>query len=148
MAMSTTPFLTFQDIATNAVMVLNVTAFEEHAPVRRGGRQRAFDGTMLSTEGDSKYEANATVEFLHGFEVQLFLNFISSRSGADFRPEGSRLVRLRQVQSNSSGRNNFPLDVYVHVGRRTPFEHLEPSGIAGGSVLVTGWSVELLIEEY
>lgn len=131
-------------------MFPNVVAWREHEPDFRGGRQRAFDGTLLSSEYAPKFSASATVEFWSAADLLSFEAFISS--GQDVytgRTTGSRRLYLAAASSvltvTAGGGGIY---VYVHMGTRTPFEYVSPNPSQPNFPLLTlGWTVELLIEE-
>lgn len=152
MPMVTTPtFLPFMEIGVSGPMhVLNCVAYTQNEPYRKGGRQRAFDGNMLSTEQGNKYSARATVEFLSADDMFDFERITS----ADWDDQLQRSLVTKACwllaggSNTTLGRVGQGLQVYVRIVSRTPFEHLVAhETIARTSVLTIGWRCELEIEE-
>ncbi len=137
------------DPTTGSSKLPNVVAWREHEPDFRGGRQRAFDGTLLTSEYAPKFSASATVEFWTAADLLSFETFISSEvHTVTGRTLGSRRLHLAPFGLLIVKPGGGGLSVYVHMGTRTPFEYVAPNPPTPNFPLLSfGWTVELLIEE-
>lgn len=137
------PFLTLVDpaVATNQ-RVLQVMAYHENEYAWLGGRERAFDGRLHTSEHDPKWSATATIQFMTGAEVESFETFIAAETDPTRkRPTALRELILLHFGSNGNMQRQVGIRVYVHITGKDPFQYIT------GSVLTTGWTLDILLEE-
>lgn len=137
-------YTTFAVLVRGAtVITLNVVSWEENATVwANGGSGRAQDGTYLTTERNPKYSARATIEFWTAAEYEALRALVSA--GVDpvtGRLTGRQPVALGGVGVNGVFRRSTSIQVFIGLGQARPWFREE------AGVLVTGWTVDIEVEE-
>jgi hypothetical protein len=146
-----TPFLRLQATGDPAARTVNVIAgtFEEVLVYTGGGRQRAADGTLLTTERTAKMSWRCTADFLTGADYESFLAFISTGIDAiTGKPTGPRHVFLLPSAEGPGRRaSGSAYTVMVYVTRAVEIEEVVPGASPANPVNRVGWRVDLEIEE-
>jgi hypothetical protein len=146
-----TPFLRLSATGAAAPITVSIVAgsFEETPVYTGGGRGRAADGTLLSTERAAKMSWRGTAEFLTGADYEAFIAFISA--GVDAitgKPTGPRAVFLLPSAEGPGRRaSGAAYTVMVYVTRAVPFEDIVPGATPANPIDRVGWQVDLEIEE-